>query len=137
MKLCACPATAKRETGHRGEVPLPKQIAEAGLTERDLSLGRPALRKIISEYTREAGCASWNGRWRSWRAKWRGVWSKVERPHAAASFKLGRVTVEDLAKLLGPPKFIPDERQRAGRGCIANGLAWTQAGGESSMSRRR
>jgi ATP-dependent Lon protease len=34
---------------------VPKQIAEAGLTERELSLGRPALRKIISEYTREAG----------------------------------------------------------------------------------
>jgi ATP-dependent Lon protease len=38
--------------------------------------------------------------------------------------------VEDLAKLLGPPKFIPDERQRADEVGIANGLAWTQAGGE-------
>jgi len=40
------------------------------------------------------------------------------------------VAAEDLAKLLGPPKFIPDERQRADEVGIANGLAWTQAGGE-------
>ncbi len=34
---------------------VPRQIAEAGLSARDLSLGRPVLRKIIAEYTREAG----------------------------------------------------------------------------------
>jgi ATP-dependent Lon protease len=32
--------------------------------------------------------------------------------------------------LLGPPKFIADERQRVNEIGIANGLAWTQAGGE-------
>ena len=31
---------------------------------------------------------------------------------------------------MGPPKYIPDERQRADEVGIANGLAWTQAGGE-------
>src|SRR5215831_6403261 len=34
---------------------VPKQIAEAGLTSREIVIGRPVLRKIISEYTREAG----------------------------------------------------------------------------------
>jgi ATP-dependent Lon protease len=112
---------------------VPKQIAEAGLSERDLSLGRPALRKIISEYTREAGLR------------------ELERQVAQLARKIARrlvesgeastrgrkvspvraaVTPEDLAKLLGPPKFIPDERQRVDEVGIANGLAWTQAGGE-------
>jgi ATP-dependent Lon protease len=112
---------------------VPKQIAEAGLSERDLSLGRPALRKIISEYTREAGLR------------------ELERQIAQLARKMARrlveggqttargrkvspgraaVSAEDLAKLLGPPKFIPDERQRVDEVGIANGLAWTQAGGE-------
>jgi ATP-dependent Lon protease len=112
---------------------VPKQIAEAGLSERDLSLGRPALRKIISEYTREAGLR------------------ELERQVAQLARKIARrlvesgeastrgrkvspvraaVTPEELAKLLGPPKFIPDERQRVDEVGIANGLAWTQAGGE-------
>ena len=34
---------------------VPKQIAEAGLTSKEIVIGRPVLRKIISEYTREAG----------------------------------------------------------------------------------
>jgi ATP-dependent Lon protease len=34
---------------------VPRQTTEAGLTARDISIGRPVLRKIISEYTREAG----------------------------------------------------------------------------------
>jgi ATP-dependent Lon protease len=109
---------------------LPKQIAEAGLTERDLSLGRPALRKIISEYTREAGLRELErqvaqlARKMARRLVESGATARGRKP------KLGRVTVEDLAKLLGPPKFIPDERQRADEVGIANGLAWTQAGGE-------
>jgi ATP-dependent Lon protease len=40
------------------------------------------------------------------------------------------LSLDDLAKFLGPPKYIPDERQRADEIGIANGLAWTQAGGE-------
>ncbi len=110
---------------------VPKQIAEAGLGERDLSLGRPALRKIISEYTREAGLRELE-RQVAQRAR-KMARRLVESGTAPAQArKAGRtvVTAEDLAKLLGPPKFIPDERQRVDEVGIANGLAWTQAGGE-------
>ena len=34
---------------------VPRQIGEAGLTSRDLVVGRPVLKRIIAEYTREAG----------------------------------------------------------------------------------
>jgi len=112
---------------------VPKQIAEAGLSERDLSLGRPALRKIISEYTREAGLRELERQIAQLARKMarRLVESGTS---AAQARKLGTgraaVSAEDLAKLLGPAKFIPDERQRADEVGIANGLAWTQAGGE-------
>jgi ATP-dependent Lon protease len=110
---------------------VPKQIAEAGLSERDLSLGRPALRKIISEYTREAGLRELERQVAQLARKM--ARRLVESGLAPArGRKAGRtvVTAEDLAKLLGPPKFIPDERQRVDEVGIANGLAWTQAGGE-------
>jgi ATP-dependent Lon protease len=110
---------------------VPKQIAEAGLGERDLSLGRPALRKIISEYTREAGLRELERQVAQLARKMaRRLVESGTTP--AQARKAGRtvVTAEDLAKLLGPPKFIPDERQRVDEVGIANGLAWTQAGGE-------
>ena len=109
---------------------LPKQIREAGLTDKDLVVGRPVLRKVISEYTHEAGLR------------------ELERQVAQLARKIARRIVEkglaakrggkrsaplsldDLVKFLGPPKYIPDERQRADEVGIANGLAWTQAGGE-------
>ncbi len=34
---------------------VPKQIAESGLTAKEIVVGRPILQKIISEYTRESG----------------------------------------------------------------------------------
>ena len=113
---------------------VPKQIAEAGLSERDLSLGRPALRKIISEYTREAGLRELERQIAHLARKMarRLVESGVApaRGRKASSGRAAAVSAEDLAKLLGPPKFIPDERQRVDEVGIANGLAWTQAGGE-------
>jgi len=112
---------------------LPKQIREAGLADKVLMLGRPLLRKVISEYTREAGL-------RELERQIAQVARKVARRivesgdrGAAKGAKVrrnGPLTLDDLAKFLGPPKFIPDERQRTDEVGIANGLAWTQAGGE-------
>jgi ATP-dependent Lon protease len=112
---------------------VPKQIAEAGLSERDLSLGRPALRKIIAEYTREAGLRELERQIAQLARKMaRRLVESGQAPASGRKAKASRVTVtaDDLAKLLGPPKFIPDERQRADEVGIANGLAWTQVGGE-------
>jgi ATP-dependent Lon protease len=109
---------------------VPKQIIEAGLEDHDLSLGRQVLRKIISEYTREAGL-------RELERQVAQLARKMARRLVEAGASKGRkgkgthaLTVEDLAKLLGPPKYIADERQRADEIGIANGLAWTQVGGE-------
>jgi ATP-dependent Lon protease len=112
---------------------VPKQIAEAGLSERDLLLGRPALRKIISEYTREAGLRELERQIAQLARKMaRRMVESGQTPARGRKASPGRaaVSAEDLAKLLGPPKFIADERQRADEVGIANGLAWTQAGGE-------
>jgi ATP-dependent Lon protease len=110
---------------------LPKQIREAGLTDKDMLVGRPVLRKVIAEYTREAGLRELE---RQVAQIARKVARRiVEKGGAEAKGKAKRgvpISLDDLAKFLGPPKYIPDERQRADEIGIANGLAWTQAGGE-------
>jgi ATP-dependent Lon protease len=110
---------------------LPKQIREAGLGDKALLVGRPVLRKVISEYTREAGLRELERQIAQLARKVArrivengGPESKGKRKKAAP------LSLEELAKFLGPPKYIPDERQRADEVGIANGLAWTQAGGE-------
>ena len=111
---------------------LPKQIREAGLSEKDLQVGRPVLRKVISEYTREAGL-------RELERQVAQLARKVARRivekggGVAAKGKAKRavpLSLDDLSKFLGPAKYIPDERQRTDEVGIASGLAWTQAGGE-------
>ena len=113
---------------------LPKQIREAGLTSKDLVANRAVLRRIISQYTREAGLRELERQVAQVARKVaRQIVEKGEGPGAIGKGKGKRnpaITLDDLGKFLGPPKYIPDERQRNDEIGIANGLAWTQAGGE-------
>jgi ATP-dependent Lon protease len=109
---------------------VPKQITEAGLTEKDLMIGRPVIRKIVAEYTREAGL-------RELERLVARVARKVARRIVEAGNKprktkgnAAMLPVDDLPKLLGPPRYIPDEKREADEIGIANGLAWTPVGGE-------
>jgi ATP-dependent Lon protease len=110
---------------------VPKQINEAGLTERDLVVGRPVLRKIVGEYTREAGL-------RELERLVARLARKVARRIVETGSKAPRktkgqsaaITIDEIPKLLGPPRYIPDEKREADEIGIANGLAWTPVGGE-------
>ena len=110
---------------------LPKQIREAGLGDKALLVGRPVLRKVISEYTREAGLRELERQIAQVARKVaRRIVEKGGPEGKGKSKKAAPLSLEELGKFLGPPKYIPDERQRADEVGIANGLAWTQAGGE-------
>jgi ATP-dependent Lon protease len=110
---------------------VPKQIAEAGLSDKDLVIGKPLLRRIIGEYTREAGL-------RELERLVARLARKVARRIVEAGLKPARkakgagatLSLEDLPRLLGPPRFIPDEKRDADEVGMANGLAWTPVGGE-------
>jgi ATP-dependent Lon protease len=112
---------------------IPKQITEAGLTVKDLSMPRQVLRKMISEYTREAGL-------RELERMVAQVARKVARKRVERDEQAGgkgrrktgsvAVTFNDLAEYLGPPRFIPDEKRGSDEVGLANGLAWTPHGGE-------
>jgi ATP-dependent Lon protease len=112
---------------------IPKQIGEAGLTTRDLSIARPVLRKIVAEYTREAGLRELERMVAQLARKVaRQIVERAEQSNGKARRRAAGVVLAagDLGKLLGPPRFIPDEKRGADEVGIANGLAWTPHGGE-------
>ncbi|MEO5768571.1 MAG: endopeptidase La [Polyangia bacterium] len=128
---------------------VPRQIAESGLTARDISIGRPVLRKIISEYTREAGLRELE-RLIAQLAR-RVARRVVEESSSASSASSGKaasnggsgrvvvsrkgtssaaITPDDVTKYLGPTKYLPEERTGIDEVGSVNGLAWTPYGGE-------
>ena len=101
---------------------LPKQLAEHGLARKELRVDRAALRRIIEEYTREAGV--------------RGLEKMLARLCRRAVTRLTedsapvRVRAADLDETLGPPRYIPLARDETRIAGVALGLAWTPVGGE-------
>lgn len=102
---------------------LPKQIKAHGLSKENLKVMKDALKKIIREYTREAGVRS------------------LERELAKICRRLARKLVEgetermtiktmNISDFLGPPRFrfgMAEAKDEVG---VATGLAWTETGGD-------
>ena len=103
---------------------LPRQLQSCGLKAGDLQIEPDALSVIIREYTREAGV-------RSLEREIGALCRKAARSKASRSWE-GPWTVEsDRAReLLGVPRHLDQSLERAGRVGVANGLAWTESGGE-------
>ena len=101
----------------------PRQRQRHGLADGAV-LADEAIDAVISGYTREAGVRELNRRVSR-------VARKLARAQAEGSDAPLRVEAGDLESLLGPPPYLPpelgDDRDRIG---LANGLAWTAAGGE-------
>ncbi|MES2202294.1 MAG: endopeptidase La [candidate division FCPU426 bacterium] len=103
---------------------LPKLLKAHGLKASQLDLDEGVLRQVIREYTREAGVRELE---RQMATLCRKAAKHVVDKGAKAVFK---VTLENLSVSLGIPKFQKDETEREEQVGVANGLAWTGAGGE-------
>ncbi len=102
---------------------LPRQLEQNGLKPEQFAITDEAIRAIIRQYTREAGCRNLE----------RQLGAVIRR--AAVRIAEGRderVTVDagDLAEILGPPKFEDEVAMRTSVPGVATGLAWTPFGGE-------
>ncbi|GIV03127.1 MAG: Lon protease [Fimbriimonadales bacterium] len=103
---------------------IPKQLEEHGLTSKKLKWTKPAIRMVISSYTREAGVRN------------------LEREIAAitrkavTAFAEGRrapitVTPEYVQSCLGAPRYLHDEvAERELRPGLSVGMVWTPVGGD-------
>ncbi len=103
---------------------IPKKLEDHGLTKRKVVFPKASIRKVIQEYTREAGVRS------------------LDREIAALCRKVAKQVVEDkkksipeispafVKKHLGVPPYKKGREEKEEEIGVANGLAWTEFGGE-------
>jgi len=102
---------------------VPRQLKEHGLTNANLIFQDDAIKKIIGEYTREAGL-------RNLEREIATVCRRVAKEVAKGVTEPVSVTPEMIHKFLGPFKFFSELAERTSEPGVATGLAWTQAGGD-------
>ncbi|HEX7140540.1 MAG TPA: endopeptidase La [Vicinamibacterales bacterium] len=102
---------------------IPRQLTENGLSADQISIGDGALRRIITQYTREAGV-------RSLERRIGAVARKAAARIAAGTATNARVDAAELAEYLGPAPIHDDVSFRVSRPGVATGVAWTETGGD-------
>jgi ATP-dependent Lon protease len=103
---------------------LPKQIKENGLQKENLTISEKTLRKIIRQYTREAGV-------RNLERQIASICRKIARNVVRDKKGKTAVTGRNLHKFLGVPLYrygIAEKEDEVG---VATGLAWTETGGDT------
>ena len=103
---------------------LPKQIKENGLSKENISISEKTIRKVIRQYTREAGVRDLE---RQIATLCRKVAKDVVRDNKLKS----AITAQNLHKYLGVPRFRYGLAETDDEVGIATGLAWTEAGGDT------
>jgi ATP-dependent Lon protease len=121
ISLSGYTAEEKFEIGRRYLVP--RQLEANGLKPGQVELSEDALRRIINRYTREAGVRNLE----------REIGKTLR--HTAVRFAEGhrdaiRISSEDLAAILGSPRFENEVAMRTSVPGVATGLAWTPVGGD-------
>jgi ATP-dependent Lon protease len=103
---------------------VPRQIERNGLRRSQIEFSAPALRAVISDYTREAGV-------RNLEREIGTICRKVARQVAEGKAKR-KVTVSEkrARELLGKRKFFAESRRRTREPGVATALAWTPVGGD-------
>ncbi len=103
---------------------IPRQLRENGLMPGEITFTEAAVRRIIREYTREAGVRNLE------RAIGR-VCRKVATRIAEGASEAVLVDAEDVPRYLGKPLFTEEEiTHRVEVPGVAIGLAWTPTGGD-------
>jgi ATP-dependent Lon protease len=105
---------------------VPRQIEEHGLDPAKVTIEDDTIRRIVTEYTREAGV----------RHLERQIGAVARKIAArAAAVPSGEepaqiVRAADLPDYLGPPRFHQETGFRLSRPGVATGVAWTETGGD-------
>jgi len=103
---------------------IPKQLSAHGLKKDMLVIDEKALKKIIREYTREAGVRNLE---RKIATVCRRIARKVVENTEHKTFKVNESNIHGY---LGPPQFRYGLAEKKSEIGVATGLAWTQVGGD-------
>jgi ATP-dependent Lon protease len=102
---------------------VPKQVTAHGLTPEELTITDDALRRIVRDYTREAGV-------RNLERQIASIARKVARDVVEGKSGNTQVTAQNVVDYLGRPRFFDEVAERTDRPGVATGLAWTPTGGD-------
>jgi ATP-dependent Lon protease len=103
---------------------IPRQLDNHGMNAEHIAFGDDALKKLIREYTREAGL-------RNLEREIASIIRKVARRRAEGQLETVVVTPERVEEFLGAPTYLKEEMdERTLIPGVAIGLSWTAAGGE-------
>nr|WP_319487862.1 endopeptidase La [uncultured Caproiciproducens sp.] len=125
MEVIQLSSYTSSEKFHIGKNHLMKEaLEEHGLTEKDVRISDEALKKMIADYTMEAGVRGLKKKLDSIarKAAEKIVLGDVERPYA--------VEADALEEILGSKLSRHDVAQEMNPPGVVTGLAWTQVGGE-------
>ena len=102
---------------------IPRQLEESGFEAGEIEIEDEALKKIIRQYTYEAGVRNLEreiGRLCRKQARLKSEKKKITPV----------ITVKMIEKFLGPPQFFMTEAERQDEVGVATAIAWTENGGE-------
>jgi ATP-dependent Lon protease len=102
---------------------IPHQVQEHGLPGDRILWSLAAVQGLVTDYTREAGV-------RDLERRIAAICRKSARRAAEGDLRNARVDRRALVRWLGPPPYLAEAPQRVGEVGLANGLAWTESGGE-------
>ena len=125
MEIIELPGYTEEEKLQIGRRYLVRRQLEAnGLKPEQVTVSDEALRRIVRDYTREAGVPQPRARDRRGAAERRGA---DRRGHGRRS---ARSTRHDVREILGAPRFETEVAMRTSVPGVATGLAWTPVGGD-------
>jgi ATP-dependent Lon protease len=123
INLPSYTATEKLQIARRYLVP--RQLEEHGLQRKQVKFLDPTLRRLILDYTHEAGV-------RQLEREIASLTRKAARKIISRNGHNGVLTIspKSLPEYLGQPRFVSDSAEKIIDAGIAMGLAWTPVGGE-------
>ncbi len=101
-----------------------KQLEKNGLKDSGLSISDGAIRKIIHNYTREAGV-------RNLERRIGDICRKAARQYLEQKRQGIKVTESNLTRYLGKEKISFEDANEEDQAGVVRGLAWTSAGGDT------
>ncbi len=111
----------KLEIAHR--FLLPRQEEESGIEPNEVTFHDDAIRRIIREYTYEAGV-------RNLEREIGRVYRKVARLKSQKKRFPAKITNPVVEKFLGPVQFFATEAEKLDEVGVATAMAWTESGGD-------
>jgi ATP-dependent Lon protease len=102
---------------------IPRQMDESGLEKGEVDFSDQAVRRVIREYTYEAGV-------RNLEREIGRMLRKVARIKSEKKNFPRRVVPATVERFLGPPQFFQSEAELQDEVGVATAMAWTEMGGE-------